>query len=418
MDVVRANIARIGGIVEVDSRLGHGVRFTLKVPLTLTIIPALTVCAGDQTFAIPRSSVEEIVRSRGEGVRIERLGGTSIVTLRGRRLPLVSLAAMLDVEAAEGSENILTLLKVAGGGVYALEVDKVQDHEELVIKPASPALMATGLYAGTTLADDGRPVLLLDPAGIAARAGIALDRSENEEAPAAEAVRADFQALLLRSLAGASRVVPLSAVERIEEVPSQAVQRRAGRLNVRIGDRILPLEGCDAPIPEGKIKVLRLTDGFSQIGYGFAEVIDTVSIGSEVTPAAVPGEIGGVVLVGDEQAEMIDLHWLFAGQAGAAPVAERPLCVLPAGDPWMETFLRPIVESAGYRVVDSGDALAAGAELVIVAGGDAPAANQAARIVRLRNEPEPAGKNDTSIHRYDRAALIGALGRGTRVKKG
>jgi two-component system chemotaxis sensor kinase CheA len=417
MDVVRANIERIGGIVEVDSRLGAGVRFVLKVPLTLTIIPALTVCAGEQTFAIPRSSVEEIVRPRGDGIRIERLGGSSVVTLRGRRLPLVSLADMLGVPAADESENILTLLKVAGGGVYALEVDKVQDHEELVIKPAAPALMATGLYAGTTLADDGKPVLLLDPAGIASRSGVSLERMEAEESAAAAPGRAEYQALLLRSLAGARRAVALSAVERIEEVLADAVQLRAGRLNVRIGDRILPLEGCDAELPEGKVKVLRLSDGATQIGYAFAEVVDTVTIDSEVVPAGSPGEVGGVVLVGDEQVEMIDLFWLFARHAGAAPVAERPLCVLPAGDHWMDTILRPIVESAGYRVVASGDPEAEAAEVVIVAGTEPPAL-PAARIVRLRAEPEPAGKDDDSIHRYDRAGLIGALSRGARGRKG
>jgi two-component system chemotaxis sensor kinase CheA len=418
MDVVRANIERIGGIVDLDSRIGQGVRFTLKVPLTLTIIPALTVCAGDQTFAIPRSSVEEIVRPRGDGIRIETLGGSTVVTLRGRRLPLVSLAGMLDVPAGAGSEHILTLLKVAGGGVYALEVDKVQDHEELVIKPAAPALMATGLYAGTTLADDGRPVLLLDPAGIASRAGISLERIESEEQPALASDRAGIQALLLRSLAGGDRVIPLSAVERIEEVPAGSVQHRAGRLHVLIGDRILPLEGADGEVPEDKLKVLRLSDGVSQIGYAFAEVIDTVTIASEIVPATVPGEIAGVVLVDGRQVEMIDLHWLFARHAGMPPPVQRPVCAMPAGDPWMETILRPIVESAGYRVVAGSSSEAGEAELVILGEDEPEVANGSARVVRLRSAPEPSGRNDTSIHRYDRAALIGALGRGTRRKRG
>jgi two-component system, chemotaxis family, sensor kinase CheA len=116
---------------------------------------------------------------------------------------------------------------------------------------------------------------------------------------------------------------------------------------------------------------------------------------------------------------MIDLHWLFARHAAAAaPIAERPLCVLPAEDPWMDTILRPIVESAGYRVVASGTPEADIADLVIV--GDNPVAplSESARVVRLRSDPEPADRNDDSIHRYDRAALIGALGRGARGRKG
>src|SRR5687767_849086 len=95
MDVVRANIERIGGIVDVESKPGEGVRLTLRVPLTLTIIPALTVSAGGETYAIPRSAIEEIVRAKGDAVRVERVGGTGIATIRGRRVPLVSLGAVL-----------------------------------------------------------------------------------------------------------------------------------------------------------------------------------------------------------------------------------------------------------------------------------------------------------------------------------
>jgi two-component system chemotaxis sensor kinase CheA len=115
---------------------------------------------------------------------------------------------------------------------------------------------------------------------------------------------------------------------------------------------------------------------------------------------------------------MIDLHWLFSSQTASAPGVERPLCVLPANDPWMETILRPIIESAGYAVVASDDARADGAAVVIVSDEEPQVAKGAARIVRLRSDPEPSGKNDTSIHRYDRAALIGALGRGARARKG
>ncbi|MGH6783878.1 MAG: chemotaxis protein CheA, partial [Sphingomicrobium sp.] len=168
MDVVRSNIERIGGIVEVDSRLGEGTRMTLRVPLTLTIIPALTVSIGNQHFAIPRSAIEEIVRANGESVHLEHIGGAGVATIRGRRVPEVSLAEILGLEPAnDQTDSRLIVLRPAGGDVYALLVDRIHDHEELVVKPAAPAVMATGLYAGTTLADDGSPILLFDPAGLA-----------------------------------------------------------------------------------------------------------------------------------------------------------------------------------------------------------------------------------------------------------
>jgi two-component system chemotaxis sensor kinase CheA len=146
MDVVRSNVERIGGIVEVDSRPGEGTRMTLRVPLTLTIIPALTVSIGNQHFAIPRSAIEEIVRANGESVTLERLGGAGVATIRGRRVPEVSLAAILGLEShVEDADRRLIVLRRAGGDGYALSVDRIHAHEELVVKPAAHAVMATGL---------------------------------------------------------------------------------------------------------------------------------------------------------------------------------------------------------------------------------------------------------------------------------
>jgi two-component system, chemotaxis family, sensor kinase CheA len=419
MDVVRANIERIGGLVEVDSRIGEGVRFTLRVPMTLTIIPALTVAAAGQSFAIPRSAIEEIVRLKGAAARIERVGDIAIATIRGRRMPLVDLAAMLGPRGcAEGGECSLILLKTSVGAAYALAVEQVHDHEELVVKPAAPAVMATGLYAGTTLADDGKPVLLLDPAGIARRSGVALDRSEQDPVPAEAADRPEQAPhLLFRTFSGVSRAVPLAAVERIEEVATAAVQLSAGRLHVLLGDEILPLRGCaDRPSVE-RIRVLRLSDGLARLAYAIGEVIDIVPVGAALAPAAVPGEVRGVAMVAGEQVELLDLHWLFAGCA-AVPAAERPVCVIPVGDPWMDTILRPIVESAGYRVCHPGDDGADSAEVAILgAESDAPLPATPARVVRLRVDPETEGKSDGSIHRYDRAALLTALARAARPRR-
>src|SRR5580765_6702455 len=118
MDVVRSNVERIGGIVEVDSAPGHGTRMTLRVPLTLTIIPALTVSIGNHNFAIPRSAIEEIVRANGESVTLEHLGGAGVATIRGRRVPEVSLAEILGLDSElEATERTLIVLRPAGGDV-------------------------------------------------------------------------------------------------------------------------------------------------------------------------------------------------------------------------------------------------------------------------------------------------------------
>jgi two-component system, chemotaxis family, sensor kinase CheA len=418
MDVVRANIERIGGLVEVESRTGQGVCLVLRVPLTLTIIPALTVTAAGQVYAIPRSAIEEIVRVKGGNVRVETVGGAAFATIRARRLPLVYLREALGCPpAADPAAQSLVLLKPAGADLYALAVDDIHDHEELVVKPAAPAVMAAGLYAGTTIADDGKPVLLLDPPGIAARAGLALHRQAAEAAPApAPTAPEGPAALLFRTLAGNRRLVPVAAVQRIEDVPAEAVQLTAGRLHVALGDTLLPLEGCGAERPDRPIRLLRLGDGLAEIAYGFADVVDIVPLPDGLMAAAEPGEVRGVVLVGGEQAELLDLHWLFARHGGgAAPGAARPVCAIPAGDPFMEAILRPLVESAGYRVVASGSPGSEAAS-VVIAGAEAepPRPPEGVRLVRVRAAAE--GKDD-SVHRYDREALLAALA-GETLSKG
>jgi two-component system chemotaxis sensor kinase CheA len=182
MDVVRANIERIGGLIEVESKPGKGVRFTIRVPLTLTIIPALTVSACGQIFAVPRSAIEEILRAAGDSVRLDQLGNAFVATIRGRRMPVVTWPACSDRKTwLPIRVTPIILLKPAGGSVYALAIDGVHDHEELVVRPAAPAVMSAGLYAGTTLAEDGRPVLLLDPSGMAGKAGILSQEVEAEQ---------------------------------------------------------------------------------------------------------------------------------------------------------------------------------------------------------------------------------------------
>ena len=416
MDVVRSNIERIGGVVEVDSTVGRGARMTLRVPLTLTIIPALTVSIGNQHFAIPRAAIEEIVRANGSSVTLDRIGGSGIATIRGRRVPEVALADVLGLTSAlSDDQRTLVVLKPAGGDVFALAVDRIHDHEELVVKPAAPAVMATGLYAGTTLADDGSPILLFDPAGLAEVGGVRLEQHEramrvaeqDDSAPVAVAV----PVLLFRGLDGARRAIRLAVVDRIEEVPGSAIRTGAGQLRVQLGEAILPLTGMtEAPHPDSKVRVFRLNDGRTELGYAFAEVIDLMTIDHDVIPATVSGQVAGVTLIGGEPAELIDAHWLFAEHLRGEVRTGAPLvCRLPTDDPWMQNILRPIVEAAGYIVIAEGDASAA--DLTIVGDSHDPAAasvGEAGRLLRLATDPDAADGKD-SIYRYDRAGLLIAL---------
>jgi two-component system chemotaxis sensor kinase CheA len=414
MDVVRSNVERIGGVVEVDSRPGQGTRLTLRVPLTLTIIPALTVSIGGQHFAIPRVAIEEIVRASGESVQLSEVGGAGLVTIRGRRVPQLVLADLLGLDSKlPGNERTLIVLKPAGGDVYALSVDRVHDHEELVVKPAAPAVMATGLYAGTTLADDGSPILLFDPAGLARVGGVRFEAQERsvrliDDAAALDAAEEATPVLLFRDCTGARRAIRLGVVDRIEEVPGSAVSLAAGRVRVQLGQDILPLEGLAAlPEPGAKIRLFRLSDGQVQLGLAFSEVIDLDALAEHIIPSDIPSAIEGVTLVAGEPAELIDAHWLFAGtaRAGLGAASELPVCRLDLQDSWVRNMLRPIVEAAGYRVVAA--EAEAEADLAIAWAGSI-SAQRARRTLFLSFDAEGAA-NENHLYRYDRAGLLVAL---------
>jgi two-component system chemotaxis sensor kinase CheA len=272
--------------------------------------------------------------------------------------------------------------------------------------------MATGLYAGTTLADDGSPILLFDPAGIAQVAGVKLEAQERSariaDNPAAVASHATA-VLLFRALDGSRRALRLAVVDRIEEVPLGAVRQAAGQLRVQVGDAILPLAGAAKDELRGeKVRLFRLNDGAHEIGYAFSEVIDFAEIENEVIHSERPGEISGVSLVNGEPAELIDPHWLFASHVGAAArISEQLVCRLPDNDPWMQNMLRGIVEAAGYRVV--GDEYEGETDLVIAPQGAKVLDDAAAKTIWLRTEPDAVSKKDESIYRYDRAGLLMAL---------
>jgi two-component system chemotaxis sensor kinase CheA len=410
MDVVRACVEQIGGRVELDSTLGKGLRITIHVPLTLSIIPTIVVGVGAQRFAIPRQAIEEIVTERGQMIRIDRLGDSPVATVRDRMLPLVDLGTLMGLGTSAGEGAAMLAIVNVVEGSYALMVESVLDNEELVIKPASPAVMSTGLYAGQTLPDSGRPMLVLDCAGVAAAAGLHFKRQvvmDEEEAAPAEAP--GLVALLFLDLDGTHRAIPLSIVDRVEPVDAGAVRFAAGRLRIAIDGAILPL-ATQGPIDGfDRFAMLRLKDGSSEIGYAIAEALDIVTISEEIRPAAMPGPVCGVVLVEGEPVELLDPLWLFATYADDAPLETPPLCLLEEAEgAWMATFLKPMLEGVGYRVVST---LKAGetADVVMTLDAAKVAAATGAPVVRLRSNRASAGEAEDDVYRYDRAGVLAAL---------
>jgi two-component system, chemotaxis family, sensor kinase CheA len=411
MDIVRSNIEHIGGRVLLNNRPGRGLAITIRVPLTLSILTTIIVEAAGQKFALARQSVDEIVKVRAPQVRIDRVGGNRVATVRGERLPLVDLAALLEISDQADHPDTLVIV-AAREGNFALAVDGVIDTEELVIKPASPGVMATGVYAGHTLPDNGRPMLLLDGSGLAARAGLSFERATSIDSGETHVVTDADRALLFDDLDGQRRVLPLATIDRVETVPGDAVRLTAGRLRVACGTSLIPLHATAPIAPHTSVSLLRLTDGLGEVAYAIQEAIEIVELPDTIARSTGTGPIAGVILIDGEQIELIDVHALFTDVE--APVSAPPICLLHADQTgWLSHFLKPVIEASGYRCVTRLDAGQTAALALTMSDG--PVGDiEPAPLVRLRASRDPAGPQDDSIYRYDRDALQAVLARGRR----
>ena len=407
MDVVRANVEQIGGRIELHNTPGKGLRIAIHVPLTLSIIATIGVGVGGQRFAISRQAIEEIVRVGGDAIRVDMLGDTPMATVRDRRMPLIDLGVMLGFPRVEDA-RMLVIVGVPGGS-YALAVDSVLDHEELVIKPAAPAVMVTGVYAGQTLPDSGLPMLLIDCAGVAAVAGLQFGREILTDDAVVEVAAPGVSALLFDDLDGVRRLVPLAIIDRIEPVSIEAIKFSAGRLRLSTEGRIIPLAAQGEWGERSMVSVLRLRDGDAEIGYAIGEALDIVTLPDNLVPSREVGPVAGVVAIDGEQIELLDLHWLFATHGLTTGDSKPPLCLIDGADStWMNAFLKPLLEGAGYRVATSlkpGESAA----VILTTNEEKPQAKDGAPVVRLRRQRAAASAREASVYRYDRDGLLAAL---------
>ncbi len=425
MDVVRTNVERIGGIVTLDSTVGRGTIIQLRVPMTLTIIPGLILRCGTELFAIPRANVIELLHENSAMVTVETIAGARVATIRGLRYSVVDLEQLLGRERdrAEGGSRTLMLVGSPTGVPYALGVDAVENHEELVIRPASPVVMAAGIFAGMTLPDNGRPMLLLDPAGIAQAADLPMELDKSE------ALQADVQqkleerktqmipALQFVEKSGQHRLIPLDTVERIEDLPAAMFGMTEGQQFVRLQDRLVRVAN-PTTISGELVKTLHLRVGGQEICYIVEDVADIIDMPIRPHLRVQTRGIAGIVSHEGQHLEVIDAHALFAGLAADNDAGSTALgiCLIAglADDPWMRTILAPLLVQAGYDVRDAGTTsdteAEAGPSVLLCDSASDGSEGQCLPVIRLRAQAEVDMRDPhQSIYRYDRASLLAAV---------
>jgi len=342
MDVVKTNVEKIGGTVDVQSTLGRGTTVRVKIPLTLAIIPALVVTCGGDRYAIPQVSLLELVRLEADEVAkgIELVHGAPVYRLRGRLLPLLYLNQELRLAAdprpaseRDGAVNIVVLR--ADERQFGLVVDEINDTEEIVVKPLRKQLKSVKTFAGSSIMGDGKVALILDVLGLAQRAGVVTEtrnRALTEKVTELPATAGEKQTFLLFAGPGDCRMaIPLSTLARLEEFPVAQVEMSGSQWVTQYRGQILPLirlnvvlqeqeqkqkearrnklRAMQAPPPPDSrpIQVLVLNHDGRSFGLVVERILDIIEDRADVKSAATRASVLYSVVIGDRVTELLDI---------------------------------------------------------------------------------------------------------------
>jgi two-component system chemotaxis sensor kinase CheA len=320
MDVVRTNVEKIGGKVEIDSRTGKGTTLRLRIPLTLAIIPALIVRSVGQSFALPQGALSELVHvpPSQAAAAIEWIEDAPLYRLRGKLLPLVFLDKLLmpggQHKFATERDNFIAVLD-ADGRRYGLVVDGLADPEEIVVKPLSAVLKDIGLYSGATVLGNADLALILDPGSIAQKAGVNMTAEEeaaHKGGVETEAEVAKSMEYLLVEAAERQAAVPLADVLRIEQLQVKRIEYIGYRPVLNFEGQLLPIEDSGGVLaavqgnPEAQIIVVVCREGNRHVGIAVSHVLD-VAAGGDLFEAGTNLRTSGVTLLKNRVTGVVDL---------------------------------------------------------------------------------------------------------------
>jgi two-component system, chemotaxis family, sensor kinase CheA len=369
MDVVRTNIDQIGGSIDVKSVVGEGSNFTIKIPLTLAIISALIVQAGNQRFAIPQLAVEELVRVHAKSEhRIERIKDAAVLRLRNKLLPLVNLKTLLKMNDGQAvPEKGFIVVARVGAQTFGIIVDGVFHTEEIVVKPMATKLRHIGMFSGNTILGDGSVIMIIDPNGAAQAIGATVSVSEaarwGDEATGDDPEGSSNMTSLLMFRAGSPelKAVPLSLVTRLEEIDCRKIELSNGRHMVQYRGQLMPLISISSEV---RIKsggttqpLLVFSDAIHSMGLVVDEIVDIVEdrLNIEVSSER-PGVIGSAVIKG-QATEIIDIGYFlplafedwFRRKENQTERTTRSLLFVD-DSAFFRNMLTPVLRAAGYEV--------------------------------------------------------------------
>lgn len=323
MDVVKTNVEKIGGSVDIQSVQGKGTTLKIKIPLTLAIIPALVITSGGDRFAIPQVSLLELVRLEGEQAKkgVEMIHGSPVYRLRGNLLPLVRLNKTLELEttghtAAVDILNIVVLQ--ADERQFGLVVDEINDTEEIVVKPLGKQFKGNTAFAGATIMGDGRVALILDVMGLAQRASViseSRDRNRvDNDARGKNAEDGKSSLLLFRAFGGQRMAIPLAQVARLEEFPMDKIEQSSGQEVMQYRGQIMPLlrVGGHGSGEEGaeNLHVVVYTNSGRSVGLVVDRILDIVEQAMVIHKNGSRASMVGSAIIQDKVTDVVNVAGL------------------------------------------------------------------------------------------------------------
>ena len=444
LDVVKTNIDKISGQIEMNSTLGAGSQIRIKIPLTLAIVSVLIARVDEQRYAFPQTSVVELVSFReSEDHKISVLQGNLVLQLRDKILPLLSVRQLFDLtpklahhessvsqssnavgnngsansttrataeittslsdivvealspnrlapelpasspnlpssaeieqrmlqEILQGDENYVVVMSV-GTQQFGVLVEDIQDTEEIVVKPLSASLRGTPFFSGNTILGDGRVVLIVDPNSLSDHIGKDIEDAEIDIASEnlQQLHESNVTLVMLDSGDGVKKVVPVSAINRLERIDCARIEYPSNRATVLYNDSLMPVmrieEGRSLP-SEGSRPVLVLSDGEKWAGIVVEEVLDIIDEPLHIE--AVGGERGiiGSAILREQSVEVLDMEYFWkrafadsdtlpidlvgANDESKEPTRARRLLLVEKNRAFCDTII-PHLSSIGYRV--------------------------------------------------------------------
>lgn len=320
MDVVRTNFEQLGGTVDVETHVGKGTRFIVRLPLTLAIIPSLVVSSHGNRFAIPQMSVSELVRVQRSDwkSRVETIRGTKLLRLRGKLLPLVDVNSNHPLPKGEELAESLNVVVLNYGDIqFGMIVDALHDTEEIVVKPLGRHIKNVTWLAGATILGDGQIAFIIDVAGLANQKRIGttdLTDLQQEELLEKHEERETMEALLMANHPDEQFAIPIAHISRIEKISPADIETVDGRLVMKYRGISLPLLSLERhfhtrPIEFGSeiyIVVCQIFD--SEVGLITPMIRDTHKIGTELdTQTLQAAGLLGSTIVNEKTTRVLDI---------------------------------------------------------------------------------------------------------------